>query len=47
MSQERIDALLVSDAAENLIHHRLIVELVEKIRLPAIYPWRDYVELEG
>ena len=37
----------MSDAAENLIHHRLIVELVEKTRLPAIYPWRDYVEVGG
>jgi len=25
----------------------LIVELVEKNRLPAIYPWRDYVEAGG
>ena len=25
----------------------MIVELVEKSRLPAIYPWRDYVEAGG
>lgn len=25
----------------------MIVELVEKNRLPAIYPWRDYVEAGG
>jgi putative ABC transport system substrate-binding protein len=25
----------------------LIVELVEKNRLPAIYPWREYVEAGG
>jgi putative ABC transport system substrate-binding protein len=25
----------------------LIVELIKKSRLPAIYPWRDYVEVGG
>jgi putative tryptophan/tyrosine transport system substrate-binding protein len=25
----------------------MIVELTEKLRLPAIYPWRDYVEAGG
>ena len=28
-------------------YRQLIVELVEKSRLPAIYPYRDYVELGG
>ena len=27
--------------------HPLIVELVNKSRLPAMYPWRDYVEAGG
>ena len=44
---ERADALVVSDAAENFIHRRLIVELAEKARLPAMYPGRDYVEVGG
>ena len=28
-------------------HRQLIVELVEKSRLPALYPWREYVEAGG
>ena len=47
MAGEHADALLVSDASENLVHRRLIVELAEKARLPTIYPWRDYVEVGG
>ena len=40
------DAIMVgTDAA--LTNHQLIVELVDKSRLPAIYPWRDYVEAGG
>lgn len=30
-----------------LSYRQLIVELVEKSRLPAIYPWPDYVEAGG
>jgi putative ABC transport system substrate-binding protein len=44
---ERADALVVSDAAENFIHRRLIVELAEKARLPAIYPDRTFAEAGG
>jgi putative ABC transport system substrate-binding protein len=47
MSQERVDAIVVHDATENFTNRRLIVELVEKARLPAIYPWREPVELGG
>ena len=28
-------------------YRQLIVELVEQSRLPAIYPWREYVEAGG
>jgi len=47
MTQEHADALIVSDQAEHFINRRLIVELAEKQRLPAIYPYRQYVELGG
>jgi putative ABC transport system substrate-binding protein len=47
MIQKEVDALVVSDAAENLVYHRLLVDLADKARLPAIYPWRDYVEVGG
>jgi putative tryptophan/tyrosine transport system substrate-binding protein len=46
IARDRPDAIMVgSDAA--LTDHQLIVELVNKSRLPAIYPWRDYVEADG
>jgi putative ABC transport system substrate-binding protein len=47
MAKEHVDALLVSDVPDNFTHRRLIVELVEKARLPAIYPWLDFVEIGG
>jgi len=37
----------VSDEPENLTHRQLIVELAQIGRLPAIYPWREAVEVGG
>jgi putative tryptophan/tyrosine transport system substrate-binding protein len=42
-----VDALLVSEQNENWAHARLIVELAEKGRLPAIYPARPFTEAGG
>jgi putative ABC transport system substrate-binding protein len=47
MAQEHADSLFVGAEAENSGHRRLIVELAEKNRLPAIYPFRTYVEAGG
>jgi putative ABC transport system substrate-binding protein len=47
MAQEHADALYVGAEAESWVHRRLIVELAEKNRLPAIYPFREYVEAGG
>jgi putative ABC transport system substrate-binding protein len=47
MAQERVDALMVSDTAENYTNQRLITKLAENARLPAIYPDRSFVELGG
>jgi ABC-type uncharacterized transport system substrate-binding protein len=47
MTQERADALIVGDQAEHTIYSRLIIELVEKSRLPAIFPYRDFAEEGG
>jgi hypothetical protein len=47
MSQEPVDAILVNDAPENFLRRRLIVELVEKARLPAMYPGHEHVEVGG
>ena len=47
IAQERPDGIMVSDIGDLIPYRQLIVELVEKNRLPAVYPWRDYVEAGG
>jgi putative ABC transport system substrate-binding protein len=47
IAQERPDAIIVSSDGTLVPYRQLIVELVEKSRLPAIYAWRDYVEVGG
>jgi putative ABC transport system substrate-binding protein len=47
MAQERVDAVMVSDSAENYAYQRLITKLAENAQLPAIYPDRSFVELGG
>jgi len=47
MAQEHADSLFVGGEPESWGHRRLIVELAEKNRLPAIYPYRQYVEAGG
>jgi putative ABC transport system substrate-binding protein len=47
IAKDRPDAIIVSALSDLLPYRQLIVELVEKSRLPAIYPNRDYVEVGG
>jgi putative tryptophan/tyrosine transport system substrate-binding protein len=47
MEQDRADAFMVSDEPENSTNRKTIVELAAKGRIPAIYPFRDYVEAGG
>src|SRR5262245_37381066 len=47
MPQEHADSLIVGAEFETWVHRRLIVELAEKNRLPAIYPYRDYALAGG
>jgi putative tryptophan/tyrosine transport system substrate-binding protein len=47
ITQEHVGALIVSADPENLANRRLIVELAEKNRLPAIYPYHEFVEVGG
>ena len=47
MAQQRPDAVLVSGEGDLYAHRQLIVELAEKHRLPAMCPYRDYVEAGG
>jgi putative ABC transport system substrate-binding protein len=44
MSQEGADALFVDGSPELITKAQLIGELAKKYRLPAIYPFRSYVE---
>jgi putative ABC transport system substrate-binding protein len=46
IAQQQSDAIIVN--SNSLFPYRqLIVELAEKSRLPALYPWREYVEAGG
>ena len=47
IAHERPDAIIVSGRGELRPHRKLIVELVEKSRFPAIYGSREYMEVGG
>jgi putative ABC transport system substrate-binding protein len=47
IAQERPDAIWVSDIGDLIPYRQLIVELVEKSRLPAMYGYREFVEAGG
>jgi ABC-type uncharacterized transport system substrate-binding protein len=47
MQQQRPDAVLVSGEGDLYARRKLIAELAEKNRLPAMCPYRDYVEAGG
>jgi putative ABC transport system substrate-binding protein len=47
LAQEKAEGLLVLDVLENLTYRRLIVELAARGRLPAIHPYRQFVEAGG
>jgi putative tryptophan/tyrosine transport system substrate-binding protein len=47
IQQHAPDAMIVSAAGGAWAHRQLIVELAEKNRLPAIHPYREWVELGG
>ena len=47
MTQAGVEALIVSDQSENYTNRRLIVELAEAARLPAIYPFLAFTDVGG
>jgi putative ABC transport system substrate-binding protein len=47
MEQQRPDAVLVSGEGDLYAHRQLIAELAQKNRLPAMCPYRDYVDAGG
>ena len=47
MAQQNANALIVGDISNNFTYRKLIVDLAAVNRLPAIYPYREYVPLGG
>jgi putative ABC transport system substrate-binding protein len=47
IAQQQSDAVIVNSDSLLSPYRQLIVELAEKSRLPALYPWREYVEAGG
>jgi len=47
LAQAGADGILVTEEPENLTNPELIVELAEKYRLPAVYPFPWWVKLGG
>lgn len=47
LTEDRAEALLVSEVAENISNRNLIVELATQHALPAIYPYREFVDVGG
>jgi putative ABC transport system substrate-binding protein len=46
-SSEGANAIMVGDGPDVLVNRALIVDLIERTRLPAMYPFREFVELGG
>ena len=47
IEQNRPDAMVVDSIGDLFPFSQIIVELAEKSRVPAMYPWRDYMEAGG
>jgi putative tryptophan/tyrosine transport system substrate-binding protein len=47
LEHERVQVLLVSDSVENGVQRHLIVKLAERVRLPTLYPYREFVSIGG
>jgi putative ABC transport system substrate-binding protein len=47
LREEKAEALLVSEVAENISNRNTIVELAMQYALPAIYPYREFTEVGG
>lgn len=47
MADQQPDALMVSSESENFINRKVVIAFAEKIGVPAIYPYRAWVEAGG
>jgi putative tryptophan/tyrosine transport system substrate-binding protein len=45
--RQQLDAVMVSPSGEFLAHRELIVQLAQRLRLPGMYPYRDFVDAGG
>ena len=47
MEKEGVDGLIVGEQVELLAYRELIADLAARFRVPAIYPYREFVEVGG
>jgi putative ABC transport system substrate-binding protein len=47
LSQDGAEGIMVLDEEENIANLKLVVELAEKTRLPAVYPYKMFVQAGG
>jgi putative tryptophan/tyrosine transport system substrate-binding protein len=47
IQRDQVDGIMISEESENYPHRFLLVQLVQQIRLPAIYSFRDQAEAGG
>jgi putative ABC transport system substrate-binding protein len=47
LAQDGAEGIVVTDEEENLTNLKLIIELAEKSRVPAVYPYKEYVQAGG
>ena len=47
MEKEGVDGLIVGEESEHLAYRQLIADLAARFRIPAIYPYREFVEVGG
>ena len=47
MERDRVDGLIVNDAADHVAYRHLIADLAARYRLPAIYPYREFIDAGG
>jgi putative ABC transport system substrate-binding protein len=47
MEKEGVDGIVASQTPENSTYRQLIIDLAARFRVPAIYPYREFVEVGG
>jgi putative ABC transport system substrate-binding protein len=47
LSEQGVDAIIVSASAEVMANLKLIAEQIKQARVPALYPFREFVEAGG